>query len=624
MGKKISVLMAMSVLLTVNNIVIAEEENRRRLHTLDIGKIVITPSKIEERYEELPVNVSVVDSQAIEDSGATEVCELLDRLPSVNIIDYGSDGSTKSVHTRGLSGSQVLTLLDGIPVNTPRDGVADLNKIDLTNIEKIEVLRGPASSIYGSGAMGGVVNIITKDGKSFPKTMLKSKYGLYDTREISFAHGRDLDIFDYYFSHDTYKTNGHRQNSDYEYHNTNLKLGYTPWADNRLTFNYGYYQSELGTPGTNQVYDPVWDSGEDIDDRQESWRENFDLTWKADLTRDSNILLKAYHNIDRLEFIENLACDDVDAHQTKVYGIDLQFAQKIFDSIRVTAGYNRQDLRLNSSTSAKHKYFLNAFYFEGEIDPLEKMKFYFGARYDDYSNFGDRISPNTRFSWWLNDNFKIHGLYARSFRAPTFNDLHWPRQETYQMEGNPNLSPEKAQSYELGISTYFFKALWTDVTYFRNRVKDMIIWNVDSAGWWRPENVSTAIIQGMEWNSDFVIWERLKANLNYTLLYAKDKETKKWLIYRPRHQYKLNLNYKTENDWTYDLAWRYATKRFTLDDNLRSLGHYWVTDASISKKFWDIWEFQISAKNLFDQDYEEEEGYPMPGTQILTSLKCEF
>ena len=105
--------------------VLAEEE--KALHTLDIGTIVITPSKIEEKYEELPVNVSVVSAQAIEDSGATDICELLDRLPSVDIIDYGSDGATKSVHARGLSGAQVLTLVDGIPVNTPRDGRADLN-----------------------------------------------------------------------------------------------------------------------------------------------------------------------------------------------------------------------------------------------------------------------------------------------------------------------------------------------------------------------------------------------------------------------------------------------------------------------------------------------------------------
>ena len=181
------------------------------------------------------------------------------------------------------------------------------------------------------------------------------------------------------------------------------------------------------------------------------------------------------------------------------------------------------------------------------------------SRFDDYSNFGDSISPSMCFSWWLNDNFKLHGLYARSFRAPTFNDLYWPREDWGifgWVEGNPRLGPEKAESYELGISTYFFKALWSDLTYFYNRVKDLIIWNVDEAGWWWPENISQAIIQGIEWNSDFLLRERLKTNFNYTLLFTKNKETKKWLIYRPRHQYKLNLNYKTEGGLTFDLSFR--------------------------------------------------------------------
>jgi len=619
MRRKIVIFTLALMLLALNRVVLAEEENLTGLHTLDIGKIVITPSKIGEAYEALPINVSIVETQAIQDSGATTISELLDRLPSVHIVDYGSDGSTKTIHTRGLSGSQVLTLIDGIPANTPRDGLADLNKLDLNNVEKIEVLRGPAASIYGSNAMGGVINLITKDGKSSSKTTLKSRYGSFDTREISFTHGNDLELFDYYLSHDSYKTDGHRKNSDYEYHNTNLKLGYSPYDNNRLTFGYNYYQSELGTLGPN-----YW---EDVDDRQESWQENIDLTWKAKLSDDTDALVKLYHTIDRLNFIENFAADNIDAHQTKVYGADLQFSQQLFDLFRLIAGYNRQDYRLNSSASDKHKYFLNGFYFEGEIDPWERVKCYFGARIDDYSNFGDRISPSVRFSWWLNDNFKLHGLYAKSFRAPTFNDLYWPREDWGifgGVEGNANLSPEKARSFEFGVSTYFLKALWTDLTYFRNRIDDLIIWNVDSTSWWRPENVSSALIHGIEWNSDFLIWEKLKANFNYTLLYAKDRDTKKWLIYRPRHQYKLNLNYKTENNWTYDLGLRYVSKRFTIDSNLDSLSCYWLADASITKKLKDSWEVQLSAKNIFDQDYEEEKGYPMPGPQLLTTIKYEF
>lgn len=594
-------------------------EDNEGMRSLDIGKIVISSSKVEEPYAGLPVNVSVVEYQEIQDSGATEVTELLDRLPSVHIINYGSDGSAKSVHIRGLSGPQVLTLLDGIPVNTPRDGTADLNALDLNNIEKIEVLRGPASSVYGSSAMGGVINIITKDGKTHPKTTVKVKYGTYDTRGITLAHGKDLNKFDYYFSHDSYKTDGHRVNSDYEYHNTSLKLGYDPRDDERLTFRYGYYQSELGSLGPNYWIDS--------DDRQESWRENFDLNWKKGLREDLDLSLKAYHTIDRLEFIENLATDDVDAHHTKLYGGDVQLTWKIFDSFRCTSGYTFQEHGLNSSSSGKHEYNLNAIYAEGEIEPLERLKFYLGARYDDYSNFGSKVSPSGRFSWWLNDNFKIHGLYGRSFRVPTFNDLYWPREDWGifgGVEGNLDLKEEQAQSFEFGISTYFFKALWTDVTYFRTLADDLIIWNVDDTMWWRPQNLNSAILQGVELNSDFIIWRKIKANVNYSYLYAKNKDTKNWLIYRPQHQCKVNLNYKTDNDWTFDWAYRYVSKRYTVDNNQGSLTDYWVVDASLGKKFLDSWEVQLSGKNIFDHDYEEESGYFMPGPQVLTSVKCEF
>jgi outer membrane cobalamin receptor len=596
----------------------AEEDAEDTRRILDIGTIVITPCTVGEQYGESPQNVSVVEGEDIQSSGVTSTAEILENIPSVNILDYGADGARKTIYTRGLSESQVLVLVDGIPMHTPRDGIADLNKIDPANIEKIEVLRGPASSIYGAGAMGGVINIITKDGRNSSKTSIKSKYGLYDTRGIDFSHGKNLGLWDYYFSHDTYKTNGHRPNSDYEYHNTKLKLGYTPYKDNRLTFGYGYYQSQLGVPGADSRPDP--------DDRQESWRQDINLTWKAKAGEDSDILFKAYHNIDRLEFIENLACDDVDAHHSKVYGVDLQYAYKILEKLRVIAGYNRQDFGLNSSTSAKHKSFLNAGYFEGELNPLERLNLYFGARYDNYSNFGDRISPSGRFSWWLNDNFKLHGLYGRSFSAPTYNDLYWPTEDWGVhggVEGNPDLGPEKAESFELGISTYFLKAIWSDVTFFRNQIEDLIIWNKDSTLWYRPENLSEALIQGVEWNSDFIIWEKLKANFNYTWLYAKDKDTKKWLVYRPQHQYKLNLDYKYDG-WSVDWAWRYVSKSFTVDTNLDSLSHYWVADTGIGRKFKDIWEVRLSVKNLFDRDYKQKQGYPMPGRQFLTSLKCEF
>ena len=96
------------------------------------------------------------------------------------------------------------------------------------------------------------------------------------------------------------------------------------------------------------------------------------------------------------------------------------------------------------------------------------------------------------------------------------------------------------------------------------------------------------------------------------------------MIYRPQHQCKINLNYQTDDDWIFDWAYRYVSKRYTVDDNSTSLTDYWVVDASIAKRFLDFWEVQVTGKNIFDHDYEEEWGYPMPGPQVLTTVKCEF
>ncbi len=136
-------------------------------YALDLEKIVVTASKIEQIYKHSTQNISIITSKDLQSTAIDEITEVLDLLPSVDILEYGSSGSTRSVHTRGASSTQVLTLIDGRPVNTPRDGATDFNQIPLSNIERIEVLRGPASSIYGANAIGGVINIITKSGKEF-------------------------------------------------------------------------------------------------------------------------------------------------------------------------------------------------------------------------------------------------------------------------------------------------------------------------------------------------------------------------------------------------------------------------------------------------------------------------
>lgn len=601
-----------------SNTIFAKDLNERR-YDIDLEKIVVTPSKIEQAYKYSTQNTSIIAKEDIEDSGITEVTEILDLLPSVDILEYGSVGSSRSVHTRGASSSQVLTLIDGRPVNTPRDGVTDFNQIPLSNIERIEVLRGPASSIYGAGAMGGVINIITKSGKEKMHTEVLNKFGSFSTKLSSFSHGYKIKDFDYFITYDYLASHGHRDNADYLSNNVNTKFGYQLNTDNRISISSGYYNSEVGTPGLL--------SNVDLDDRQEVFKRFIDITYDGKMLEGQDIVLKIYNNSDRLEFIETFVPLDKTSHQTWVYGIDAQFSQVLFEVFRTAIGLDYQEHKLNSSVSNKHAYNLKATYLESELDFFDRGSLKFGGRWDDYSNFGDRISPSASFNYWLFNEIKLHGLVGKSFRAPTFNDLYWPKEDWGiwgGVEGNQGLGPEKAISYEFGVSSYFLKTFKTDVTFFKSKIEDLIEWTVDSSWWWRPNNVSTAEIKGIELESEFIIQKHLKTNLNYTYLEVENKSTNKWLIYRPRHLYKLNFTYSPSPRYELGLSGIYKTKRFANEDNTSVLSHYLVVNSNFTYKINNSFHILLEAKNIFNEAYQEERDYSMPGKAFYGGIRLTF
>jgi len=593
------------------------DESDVRHYPIDLGKIVVTASRVEQIYKYSTQNISIITKEDIESSGVNEITEVLDLLPSVDILEYGSTGSTRSVHTRGASSNQVLTLIDGRPVNTPRDGATDFNQISLSNIERIEVLRGSASSMYGANAVGGVINIITKSGKEEMQTQVLSKFGSFITKLASLTHGYKINNFDYFISYDYLASHGHRDNASYLSNNINTKFGYEINQDNHISVSGGYFNSELGTPGLL--------SNPDLDDRQEVFKKYIDITYNGEMREGQDITLKLFHNFDRLEFSKSFNPIDKDTHQTKVYGMDVQVSQTLFDIFRTAIGLSYQEHRLNSSTSNKHTYNLKGVYFESEIDFFDEGSLKFGARWDDYSNFGDRISPSAGFNFWLFDKIKLHTLVAKSFRAPTFNDLYWPREDWggVEVEGNPNLGPEEATSFEAGFSGYFFNTFKTDVTFFKTDFEDLIEWTVDDTRLW-PENVSSATIKGAELETEFVLKEHLKANFNYTYLEAKNKNTKKWLIYRPRHLYKLQLIYSPTSKYELGLSGIYKTKRFADADNTDFLKHYFVMNFNCSYKMNDFVQFLFEVKNIFDRAYQEERDYSMPGRAFYGGIKLTF
>ena len=227
------------------------------------------------------------------------------------------------------------------------------------------------------------------------------------------------------------------------------------------------------------------------------------------------------------------------------------------------------------------------------MDITSKFKLNFGARVDDYSNFGTQVSPSLSAVYKISEDIRLHGLIARSFRAPTFNDLYWP--DDGWTKGNPNLRPEKGTTGEIGVDAKLCKYLSSGVTYYRSIYKQLINWVPDDNGVWSPTNIGSALIDGVELANTVYLLDDLELGLNYTYLRAIDDKTDKYLIYQPRNKADLSLKYKRTDGYIFEFKGQFTDRRFHNASNSISVKRFFVFGLSLSKKFFHARErnFQI-------------------------------
>lgn len=590
----------------------------------DVEKIVVTATRTPERIGETGRLVDVITSDTIEDMQADTIADVLTHLNSISISNYGGPGALKTVRMRGSTASQVLVLVDGRPINSPRDGEVDLSAIPVDNIDRIEVLRGPASGLYGSSALGGTIHIITKrPPKEGQATDISSSFGTFRTYQERLNHGRKIKNFGYFFSSGYTRSEGIRDNSEFDANDASLRMEYDLTESQKISVNTGFYRSLAGAPGLL--------SSVDLDDRQRAKKSFVDANWALSLDPDTNFSLKFYHNYDRLEFTENTAGSIFDTafkkdiHTTKTRGIDLQADKRFNERWRAVAGANYVTNTNDSTTAAKHRYTVLAGYIDNEFNFSEKFETHMGVRLDRYSNFGLQASPSANALYRLNDKNQLHGLIGRSFRAPTFNDLYWP--DDGWSRGNPNLKPEKGTTGELGLKTQFHDRFSTDLTYFRSFYEDLIQWAPESAdplAAWTPSNVSSAVIEGVELQGRFSVTDDIALSAGYTYQSAKNDKSHKFLIYQPKHKAVFSLEHKNILGWKAGLNGQWTGLRYHDAANTVKLDGYFTLGIQASKKWKCGLTYFLSIQNALNRQYESIRDYPVAGFDLTSGLKYEF
>ena len=578
-----------------------------------LKEVVVTATRVEEPAEDIAQDVTVITKKEIASGSYRDISEVVRNVAGLNVLGYSNRGSSATVSLRGSTSEQVLVLIDGKRLNKPGDGLVDLNAISvpLENIERIEILRGASSAIYGADAMGGVINIITKIPDD-TVINLTGSYGRFVTRDLSFNASGKIRELGYYLSLSKESSEGFLTNSDYDMYAVNSKFRVNISKDISADITVDYNHKDAGSPGAVTWPTPF------ADQTDEALLTG--ITLKAKET-----VLKLYSHNSRITYI-NPGSED-NTHKNHLNGLEFQHSLSIGSSNLITGGFeileediNSRDNMNKGNSIGEHSRTRKGIFLQDEISIYEKAILTLGARYDDIGS-SNRISPKGSFLIKFPNQINVSFSAGRGFRVPAMNALYWP--DTGWAVGNPDLKPEKSTEYECIIRKFFGNTGDIRLVAFEKRSKDLIQWQEISPWVWSPVNVSKTRIRGFETEGKIHI-SRADVGLSYTFMDPQDITADKKIRFSTRHQIKGSASVYPVKDTAISIEWSYVTNYVVQKGDPDC---YFLLDGKLSRKVKlskGTAEIFITGKNIFNRDYQTVAGYPMPPVQFSGGIRFSF
>jgi vitamin B12 transporter len=609
---------AMLFIVITSSLAVAQEK------TTKLNEVIVTATKTDKDPNDVTQPVSVISGDEIRKSGATDVATAIQNATSVYIDSYGTPGSVQSVSIRGASSAQILVLVDGIRMNSSRDGGFDLSLIPVSvdDIDRVEIVRGPGSALYGTDAMGGVINIITKK-PVVSQDMIQGSIGSYGYDNIYLKSSGRSNQFYYILSGAHETSNGYRENSDLDKWIYGGKIGYDISKTSSVEFSANFLDNEVGSPGSTIF-------GITPNARQEDENSILGALFKGNISTSLNLKLSWYRKRDTLSFKDPDTIDMItlqpaptdNRYKTNSDGGEAQLSWLIADWNQLTMGYDLRRDSLDSSDaqngSANHSESLNAYYLQDEISIGEPLIIVIGGREDHHSVYGKKSSPKASARYYIKSTGTIiRASYGESFRAPTFNDLYF---NTSWGVGNPNLKPESAEEYEGGIEQKLGMNSRLKFAAFDRKVKDLIQWDW-SVYPMQVNNIGRVRVRGYEAEAGYDLANALSALINYTYTNPFDETTGAKIYTIPESVVKGVLTYYPEKSVYVTLQGR-AVHNYAAPG--QSKRRYEVMDIKSAEKIWKTVEFFVSINNIFNRNYEVVPGYPMPPREVFTGITAQF
>ena len=617
------------------------------LQEFALDEYVVTAARTETKLVDTPANISVVDAQTIEERHYQDVSEVLKDVPGANIIDTGVGAYEKKVVLNG--DERVLVLVDGRRVNFDMGSMSrsgfDMNQLpDVSLIERIEVLKGAGGALYGSDAVGGVVNIITKKAdRSFGKVSVaygsmdaKDYKAIYSIKEgktgVSVTASRCEQDYYKYRDAKTDTTKRWPGQSDFKNEKVSLRVDQELGNDSNLTLGYDYSKFDGFSP--TQATD--WYDGLQgiLDKKTENIYAKYDWTLNE---RDTGYV-QFYHN--ELEY------NNAGAMNEKTNGIDIQQAISISENNKLVVGssWRKSDVKSTyldfESNTIKFNY----------DDSIENLAFFIndtwefaptwslnaGVRYDDHSVAGDETTFSAGLNKKFNDDSHAYVNWGQVFKAPTTDDLYY-RSEMYGSirKGNPNLNAETGDIWTIGYSTKLGDLTQLDVNCFESKLDDAIDWVYDE--YWNAEarNVDKQKKRGMELTLNHELNDNVKLTASYTYIRVKNNEGSGYVRdwnYMP-NTYRLGINYQ-DGKWDANAWLRAGSGCDTTHAGYNSgyVENSFVTvDMSVTYKATNDLSFYAKGYNLFNEAYAEQAGvsggsymYPAQSRRFIVGAEYKF
>jgi outer membrane receptor for ferrienterochelin and colicins len=621
--------------------------------------VVVTASKREQSLEEIPVSVSLVDSKAIEERNSITISDALRYVPGVNMVQSQVNIRGMSGYSRGI-GSRVLLLLDGLPLLTGDTGEINWETIPTLQVARIEVVKGSGSALYGSSALGGVINVITRDVKEGSEARVRIYTGAYDspyydewkwsdkTRFLEGVSGsystRNGPLAVLFFGGRA-NDDGYRQNDSYHRWNAYGKLTYDFSAYEKATLSLNFLQQKRGSffwwKDLEHALQP---------DGEQAFYHITTTRWNANASYRKFIGEDFFYTVKGVYFSNLLQNDSsgVNGTSSRAHTGNLELQANLASSSIQTLTFgvvgDFNDVGSDSTLYGSHADFGTAFYFQDEIRFDDLVRVTVGARYDFQKVIGlegaSQFSPKLGLVCTPDKATTLRASVGRGFRAPSIGEVYF-NAPTYaaKIEPNPDLKAERSWSYEVGGSELIADRVLLDGSLFWSEFSDLIEATVkpDSG---TPaisfDNVTRARIQGAEVSvkSDwFKKWLHLEAS--YTYVWPRDLTENQILRFRPRHLLYTSggLNYKA---FSVGVDFRYISKVDRVDEALIALAPIRdgavrvpikVVDARASVDLGSVGVpiiLRFNVNNLFQYNYVELMGNVSPIRNFVLSAEARF